>query len=129
MKQQQISKLNSKAFFNNVLFHELSHSLGPAYVGNDENNGEVRAALGSSYSGLEEAKADVMGIYNILFMIQKELIPEDMRHKVQLLCKDASTSPPSPDTLHLHIRPVPQHQVWCERGPWEGGRSSAQQIP
>jgi len=81
MKQQQISKLNSKAFFNNVLFHELSHSLGPAYVGNDENNGEVRAALGSSYSGLEEAKADVMGIYNILFMIQKELIPEDMRHK------------------------------------------------
>ena len=33
--------LFQEAFFNNVLFHELSHSLGPAFVGNDEANGEV----------------------------------------------------------------------------------------
>ena len=33
--------LSQDAFFNNVLFHELSHSLGPAFVGNDEANGEV----------------------------------------------------------------------------------------
>ena len=35
------STLSQEAFFNNVLFHELSHSLGPAFVGNDEANGEV----------------------------------------------------------------------------------------
>ena len=35
------SSLSQEAFFNNVLFHELSHSLGPAFVGNDEANGEV----------------------------------------------------------------------------------------
>ena len=33
--------LSQEAFFNNVLFHELSHSLGPAFVGNNEANGEV----------------------------------------------------------------------------------------
>jgi len=82
MKKKQLGLLSSEAFFNNVLFHELSHSLGPAFVGNDETKGEVRAALGSSYSGLEEGKADVMGIYNILFMIQKGLMPKDMANKV-----------------------------------------------
>jgi len=82
MKQKQLPLLSQEAFFNNVLFHELSHSLGPAFVGNDEANGEVRAALGSSYSGLEEGKADVMGIYNILFMVKKGLIPKEMTNKV-----------------------------------------------
>lgn len=82
MKPKQLSLLSPVAFFNNVLFHELSHSLGPAFVGNDESQGEVRAALGAAYSGLEEAKADVMGIYNIIFMIGKGLIAKDMQNKV-----------------------------------------------
>jgi len=82
MKQKQLQFLDGEAFFNNVLFHELSHSLGPAFVGNKKENGEVRKALGASYSGLEEAKADVMGVYNILFMIQKGELPEDFKNKV-----------------------------------------------
>jgi len=83
MKEKQLSLnlMSSEAFFNNVLFHELSHSLGPAFVNNDESQGEVRAALGADYSGLEEAKADVMGIYNILFMIQRGHMTEDMKNK------------------------------------------------
>ena len=43
--------------------------------------GEIRLALGASYSGLEEAKADVMGVYNILFMIKKGELPADMKEK------------------------------------------------
>merc|ERR1712106_1284133 len=82
MKEKQMSFLDQDAFFNNVLFHELSHSLGPAFVGNKKENGEIRAALGASYSGLEEGKADVMGIYNIMFMIQKGELPEDFKNKV-----------------------------------------------
>jgi len=82
MKEKQLQFLDQEAFFNNILFHELSHSLGPAFVGNDENNGEIRTALGASYSPLEEGKADVMGIYNILFMVQKEEFPEDFKNKV-----------------------------------------------
>jgi len=82
MKEKQLQFLDGDAFFNNILFHELSHSLGPAFVGNKKENGEIRAALGASYSGLEEGKADVMGIYNILFMIQKGELPEDFKTKV-----------------------------------------------
>ena len=82
MQEKQLSLLDGEAFFTNILFHELSHSLGPAFVGNKKENGEIRSALGESYSGLEEGKADVMGIYNILFMIQKGELPEDFRNKV-----------------------------------------------
>ena len=37
MSSQQMSYLDGDSFFNNVLFHELSHSLGPAFVKNDES--------------------------------------------------------------------------------------------
>jgi len=82
MKEKQLTFLNKDAYFTFILFHELSHSLGPAFVGNDEINGEVREALGASYAPLEEAKANVIGIHNIMFMIQKGELPEDFRNKV-----------------------------------------------
>jgi hypothetical protein len=74
--------LSAEAFFQSVLFHELSHSLGPAFVLNDEAKGEVRKALGANYSPIEECKADVAGVYNILFMIQKGEFPKAFREQV-----------------------------------------------
>jgi hypothetical protein len=82
--EDQLAYLDQDAFFNEVLFHELSHSLGPAFVGNDEKRGEVKTALGASYSALEEGKADVMGAYNILFMIEKGQFPKEFREKLLL---------------------------------------------
>ena len=81
MNEEQMEYLDGDAFFNNVLFHELSHSLGPAFVNNDEAQGPISKALGASYSSIEEAKADVMGVYNILFMIEKGEFPESLRKK------------------------------------------------
>jgi len=81
MNEEQLVHLSGEAFFNNVLFHELSHSLGPAFVENDESKGPISKALGSSYSGLEEGKADVMGVYNILYMIERGELSEDLREK------------------------------------------------
>lgn len=74
--------LSGEAFFNETLFHELSHSLGPAFTTQDGKQVEVRLALGTAYSAIEEAKADVMGAYNILFMIQKGLFPESFRKEL-----------------------------------------------
>jgi hypothetical protein len=75
---EQLPLLSADAFFDEVLFHELSHSLGPAYVGNDPAKGEVKAALGASYSALEEGKADVMGAYVILYMIELGELPKEL---------------------------------------------------
>ena len=37
MSSSQMSYLDGESFFNNVLFHELSHSLGPAFVQNNQS--------------------------------------------------------------------------------------------
>jgi len=74
--------LSGDAFFNQVLFHELSHSLGPAFTEKDGKKVEVRIALGANYSALEECKADVMGAYNILFMIDKGEFDKSFRAKL-----------------------------------------------
>ncbi|HEY8374912.1 MAG TPA: hypothetical protein VIK91_00430 [Nannocystis sp.] len=86
LHEDHVAALSSEAFFLQVLFHELSHSLGPAFVGGaGKGKGEpvdVRIALGASYSPLEEAKADVMGVYNLLFMIEKGELPAHLRERV-----------------------------------------------
>jgi hypothetical protein len=79
---EQRHLLDAEAFFQETLFHELSHSLGPAFVRNDPKKGEIRVALGASYSALEEGKADVMGAYNVLFMIEKGHFPKEFRDKL-----------------------------------------------
>ncbi|MEQ8275822.1 MAG: hypothetical protein RMA76_38760 [Deltaproteobacteria bacterium] len=78
----QLTHLSASAFFNQVLFHELSHSLGPAFTKVDGKKVEVRMALESSYSPIEECKADVMGAYNILYMIELGEFEKDFRMKL-----------------------------------------------
>jgi len=79
LKPDHAKSLSAKAFFNQVLFHELSHSLGPAYTNVDGQEKEVRLALGPTYSPLEECKADVMGAHNVLYMIERKELPVSFR--------------------------------------------------
>ncbi len=63
------------AFFNHVLFHELSHGLGPGLIA--QPNGErvdVRLVLKNLYSTIEECKADVLGIWNIQYAMDQKLL-------------------------------------------------------
>jgi hypothetical protein len=76
----QLRHLSSEAFFNETLFHELSHSLGPAFV--EGGAVEVRLALGPTYSAIEEAKADVMGCYDVLYMIERGEMPPAMHDEI-----------------------------------------------
>jgi Peptidase family M49 len=77
---EQRLHLAQEQFFNETLFHELSHGLGPGRIVVDGEETEVRHRLLELYSPSEEAKADVMGVYNILFLIDQGLYPEDQRH-------------------------------------------------
>lgn len=49
------------AFFANVMFHEVAHGLGIKHVLNDTLT--VRQALKEQYSAIEEAKADILGLF------------------------------------------------------------------
>jgi len=67
------------AFFSNVMFHEVGHGLGmkKTIAGNET----IREALKEKYSAFEEAKADVLGLFISVKMIEMGEItgitPED----------------------------------------------------
>ncbi|PID94790.1 MAG: Zn-dependent hydrolase [Bacteroidetes bacterium] len=50
-----------RAFFENTMFHEVSHAMGIKTT--VDGSQTVRAALKEQYSAIEEGKADIMGLY------------------------------------------------------------------
>ena len=68
-KDQQ-SNIKFDAFFANIMFHEVAHGLG---VKNTINgHGTVRTALKENYGSLEEAKADILGLYLVTKLLEKK---------------------------------------------------------
>lgn len=70
LSESQRDLVNFEDFFNEVLFHELAHGLGPGSIVVDGRETTVGAELQETYSMIEEGKADVMGVYNLLYLMQ-----------------------------------------------------------
>jgi hypothetical protein len=65
----QRSNIKFDAFFGNVMFHEVSHGLG--IKNTITGKGVIRKALKEQYSGWEEAKADIVGLWMVSWLIDK----------------------------------------------------------
>ncbi|MBV1900948.1 MAG: hypothetical protein KUG56_04670, partial [Kordiimonadaceae bacterium] len=76
---EQTALLAAKYMRFETLFHELSHSLGPGTITKNGKKTTVNAELKELYSAIEEGKADAMGVYNILFMMEKGELPKTER--------------------------------------------------
>ena len=73
--EEQRSLVNFDAFFSNIMFHEVAHGLG---IKNTINGrGRVRQALQERASALEEAKADVLGLFMITELAKKGELDDD----------------------------------------------------
>lgn len=81
VREDQRAYLSARAFSDQTLFHELSHGIGPGKIVKDGRETEVRLELRELYSPLEEAKADIMGVYNMLFMMERGLISKDLKRE------------------------------------------------
>jgi hypothetical protein len=62
-------RISFEAFYQFTLHHELSHGLGPGRITVDGRQTEVRLELKELYSAFEEAKADVLGVYDIYALV------------------------------------------------------------
>jgi hypothetical protein len=77
------SLVSFDAFFNHVLFHELSHGLGPGFLTQpDGKRVEVRIPLKELYSTVEECKADVLGVWNLIYAQQHGLVTAFDEHQL-----------------------------------------------
>ncbi len=76
MAPEDVERISFEAFSSGSLHHELSHGLGPGLITVDGRDTEVRRELRELYSTLEEAKADVMGVYNTLALAERGMIDQ-----------------------------------------------------
>ncbi|MBV8200240.1 MAG: hypothetical protein JOZ15_06420 [Acidobacteria bacterium] len=79
----QVSSVAFDAYFDHVLHHELGHGLGPGSITVGGRKTEVRLELKELYSTLEEAKADVMGVYDILALVERGEMPAELRRTLE----------------------------------------------
>jgi hypothetical protein len=63
-----------EAFFTHILMHEVMHGLGPTNTGKGGAGGGVRPALKELYSTVEEAKADIAGLWALQKLMDKGVI-------------------------------------------------------
>ncbi|MGI8704546.1 MAG: dipeptidyl-peptidase 3 family protein [Sphingomicrobium sp.] len=75
--------VTQRYMFMETLFHELSHSLGPGTIVVDGRKTTVDAELKELHTGIEEAKADVMGAYNVMFMMDRGVLPRAERDQIR----------------------------------------------
>ena len=76
MEPQQAEQVTGEGYVAMVVMHEISHGLGPAYARAGNKQVSIREAIGPTYSALEEAKADVVGMYGLKWLVDHHAIPE-----------------------------------------------------
>ena len=67
------------AFFTHILMHELMHGLGPHNIRVGGRETTVRQELKETYSAIEEAKADVSGLWALHYLVDKGSLPKLMQ--------------------------------------------------
>jgi hypothetical protein len=78
LEPEQLKYVTFDAFFNHTLMHEMSHGVGPGFIKVNGKDTEVKKELKETYSTMEECKADILGMYNNIFMITKGVYPKEM---------------------------------------------------
>jgi hypothetical protein len=82
LKPAEQSRVAFDAFFTHILTHELMHGLGPhtIRVGNEDTT--VRKQLKDTYSAIEEAKADITGLWALQYLMDKGVIDKTLERTV-----------------------------------------------
>lgn len=76
MLPDQAAKASADGYLAAVMMHEISHGLGPAYARRNGKKIDIRTAIGPVYSGLEEAKADVTGMFGLAWLAARGALPK-----------------------------------------------------
>ncbi len=75
LDEEQLPLVSFDAYFTHTLFHELSHGLGPGLItGPDGQRVDNRILLKDLYSTIEECKADVVGVWSLLWALDRKLV-------------------------------------------------------
>lgn len=77
LRPSDAAKASAGGYLADVMMHEISHGIGPAFARKDGKQVDIREAIGPLYSGLEEAKADVTGMFGLQWLLDHGALPKD----------------------------------------------------
>lgn len=71
-------RVSFDAFFTHILMHELMHGLGPHDIHVGDRKTTVRLQLKETYSAIEEAKADISGLFAFRFLADRNVLDPEL---------------------------------------------------
>jgi hypothetical protein len=77
MQPEQAAKASAEGYLAAVMMHEICHGLGPAFARVGGKQMDIREAIGPPFSGLEEAKADVTGMFGLQWLVEHGALPKE----------------------------------------------------
>ena len=75
-------EVSFEAFFTHILMHELMHGLGPGTITVDGRRTTVRQELRETHSTIEEAKADVAGLWALRELIDRGVVDRSLERSM-----------------------------------------------
>jgi len=78
MPADQAAKVSGEGYIFGTIMHEICHALGPAFSHNAAGEKvHIRESIAPMYSGLEEAKADVVGMFALKWLVDQHVLPRE----------------------------------------------------
>ncbi|MGA8539606.1 MAG: Zn-dependent hydrolase [Terriglobales bacterium] len=77
MEPEQAAKVSGEGYLQSTIMHEICHGLGPAFARTPAGKVDIREAIGHQFSGLEEAKADVTGMFALKWLVDHDVLPKE----------------------------------------------------
>ena len=77
MRPEQAAQASNEGYLLGTILHEMAHGLGPAFARPATGKMPIREAIGPTFSGLEESKADVVGMFGLKWLVDHGVLPKD----------------------------------------------------
>jgi hypothetical protein len=83
MRADQAQMASGDGYLADTIMHEIAHELGPVYARTPNGKKDIRESLGPRFSGLEEAKADVVGQFCLQWLVDHGAYPKEKIEALQ----------------------------------------------
>jgi hypothetical protein len=77
LDEKQAAQASAEGYLATTLMHEIAHGLGPSFAHVNGEKQDIRAAIGARFSGLEEAKADIVGLFGLKWLVDHGVVPKE----------------------------------------------------
>jgi len=73
----QAERVSGEGYLLGTIMHEIAHGLGPAFARTSTGKMTIRESIGPIFSGLEEAKADIVGMFGLKWLVDHDALPKE----------------------------------------------------